>query len=160
MSDIPAEEHRCPRFDPRRWDGREMTFDKKWFAKEHVTSIFHVPLNFGPVVDKMTRQAKAMDCEAPEFLLLSDEASSFGADVYLAVKKNTPGLSCGTISGKFYTKVFEGPFSNMDRWIGEMKAYVNGKGRGVMRMLFFYPLCPECSKKVGANYTVIFAQVE
>jgi hypothetical protein len=161
MPEIPKlQEHHCPKFDPKKWDGKEITFDKRWFAKEHVTSLFHMPLNFGPVVEKMAKQARAMDAEADEFLILSDENSAFGADVYLAVKKNTPGLACGMISGRFYTKVFDGPYSSMGKWIAEMKMYVNGKGKGVMRMLFFYPTCPGCAKEQGKNYTVIFAQTE
>ena len=150
----------CAVFDPSRWDGKELVFDHKWFAKDHVTSFMHMPLNFGSVVVRMMKAAKATDAKTDEMLLLCEEKSLFGADIYLAVKKNTPGLACGTISGKFLTKAFEGPYSSMDKWIGEMKAYVNGKGKGVMRMLFFYPQCPKCAKKAGKNYIVIFAQVE
>lgn len=161
MPEIPKpQDHQCPRFDPRKFDGKEITFDKKWFAKDHVTSLFHMPINFGPIVEKMMKQAKAMGATTDEFLMLSDENSAFGADVYLAVKKNAPGLACGMISGKFYTKVFEGPYSNMRKWMEEMTHYVNGKGKGVMRMLFFYPKCPECARKSGKNYVVIFAQTE
>ena len=125
-----------------------------------MTSVFHMPLNFGPVVERMMKQAKAMGTRADEYLILADESSSFGADVYFAVGKNTPGLACGTISGVFHTKVFEGPHSDMGKWIEEMTKYVNGHGKGVMRMLFFYPLCPACAKKHGKNYVVIFAQVK
>lgn len=161
MPEIPkTQDHQCPRFDPRKLDKKEIAFDKKWFAKEHVTSIFHAPINFGAIVEKMMRQAKAMGTRADEFLMLTDESSPFGADVYLAVKRNTPGLACGMISGKFHTKVFEGPHSNIGKWTEGMRKYVNGKGKGVMRMLFFYPKCPDCARKSGKNYTVIFAQTE
>ena len=40
----------CPRFDPEPWDEKEVTFDDKLFVKDHVTSFFHIPLNFGKVM--------------------------------------------------------------------------------------------------------------
>ena len=159
-SEVMEEDICCPRFEPRKYDEKEIVFDKKWFAKGHVTSVFHMPLNFGPVVTKMMERIKAAKMQSPDYLLLSDENSAFGSDLYVAVKANTPGLSCGTISGRFMTKVFEGPYSDTGKWIAEMKKYVNGKGKGVMRYLFYYTTCPKCAKKYGHNYVVIFAQVE
>ncbi len=40
----------CPRFDPEPWDEKEVTFEDKLFVKDHVTSFFHIPLNFGKVM--------------------------------------------------------------------------------------------------------------
>lgn len=40
----------CPRFDPEPWDKKEVTFDDRLFVRDHVTSFFHIPLNFGKVM--------------------------------------------------------------------------------------------------------------
>ena len=67
--------------------------------------------------------------------------------------------SMATISGTFLSKVFEGPYRNMRKWIEEMKAFVQGKGQALQRMYFFYTTCPKCAKKYGKNYVALLAQV-
>jgi len=64
-----------------------------------------------------------------------------------------------TLSGTYLAKVFEGPYRNMRNWIAEMKSYVQGKGKCLQKLYFFYTTCPKCSKKYGRNYVVILAQV-
>ncbi len=59
----------------------------------------------------------------------------------------------------FLTKVFEGPFSNMRKWIEEMKTHVSTQGKSFRKLYFYYTTCPKCAKKYGKNYVVILAQV-
>jgi hypothetical protein len=92
-------------------------------------------------------------------IVLSDENSLWGADVYVAVAKEIPGARMSTLSGTYLTKVFEGPYQNMRKWITEMKAFVAGKGKALQKLYFFYTTCPKCAKKYGKNYVVILAQV-
>jgi hypothetical protein len=101
-------------------------------------------------------EAKAL---APEPLMLSDENSLWGADVYLAVAKEVPGAEMVRISGTFLAKVFEGPYKNVRKWIQEMKAYVESKAKEIKKMYFFYTTCPKCAEFYGKNYIVILAQV-
>jgi hypothetical protein len=42
----------CPRFDPKPWDKKQVTWKDKLFLKDHVRSFFHIPLNFGSVMKK------------------------------------------------------------------------------------------------------------
>jgi len=49
------------------------------------------------------------------------ENSFWGVDVYIEVTKDVPGAGMATISGTFLSKVFEGPYCNMRKWIEEMK---------------------------------------
>jgi hypothetical protein len=65
-----------------------------------------------------------------------------------------------TISGIFLSKVFEGHFSNIGKWIKEMQAFVATKGKPIRKLYFYYTTCPKCAKKYGKNYVVILAQVE
>jgi len=57
------------------------------------------------------------------------------------------------------SKVFEGPYRDMRKWIREMKAFVETKGKDLKKLYFFYTTCPRCAKKYGKNYVAILAQV-
>ena len=97
---------------------------------------------------------------SPEnMIVLSDENSLWGADVYIEATKEVPGAEMAGISGTFLCKVFEGPYRNMRQWIEETKAYVQSKGKSLQKMYFYYTTCPKCAKKYGKNYVVILAQV-
>ena len=63
------------------------------------------------------------------------------------------------LTGNFLSKVFEGSYKNMKKWVKEMDEYVKSKGKETKRNYFFYPTCPKCSKKYGKNYVVILAEI-
>jgi hypothetical protein len=149
----------CPRFNPEPWDEKEVTFQDKLFVKDHVRSFFHIPLNFGKVMVRNIERISEAQALPKEPLLLSDEKSLWGADVYIAVAKEVPGAEMVRISGTFLTKVFEGPYKNIRHWVGEMKAYVESKAKAMKKMYFFYTTCPKCAKFYGKNYTVILAEI-
>jgi len=149
----------CPRFDPEPWDGKEIVWKDKLFVKDRVVSIFHIPLNFGQVIVRNMEKIKNAGALPETPLMLSDENSLFGSDVYISVGKGVPGARMERISGTFLTKVFEGPYQNMGAWIKGMQAHVKAKGREMKNMYFFYTMCPACAKHYGKNYVVIVAQV-
>ena len=149
----------CPRFDPGPWDEKEVTFQDRLFVKDHVRSFVHIPLNFGKVMVRNMEKIKEAGALAPKPLMLSDEKSLWGADIYIATAKDVPGAEMVKISGTFLTKVFEGPYKDIRKWIEEMKAHVESKAREVKKMYFFYTTCPKCAAFYGKNYTVILAQV-
>jgi len=149
----------CPRFEPRPWQDREIRWEGKLFLKDRVRCFLHIPLNFGGVMRRSMALIEAADAEAQEVIVLADENSLWGADVYIAIAKDIPGARTATLSGTYLTRVFEGPYRNMRSWIAEMKAYVQAKGRSLEKLLFYYTTCPKCAKKYGKNYVVILAQV-
>jgi hypothetical protein len=149
----------CPRFNPEPWNEKEITFDNKLFIKDHVTSFFHIPLNFAKVMAGSMDLIKKADALTPEFLLLSDEKSLWGADIYIAVAKEVPGAETIRISGTYLTKVFEGHYKNAGNWANQMKDYVKSKAKEIKKMYFFYTTCPKCAEFYGKNYTVILAQI-
>jgi hypothetical protein len=149
----------CPRFNPEPWDEKEVTFQDKLFIKDHVRSIFHIPLNFGKVMVRNMEMIQQADALAPEPLMLSDEKSLWGSDIYIAVSKEVPGAEMVRISGTFLTKVFEGPYKNAGKWAKEMAEYVKAKARDMKKMYFFYTTCPKCAKFYGKNYIVILVKV-
>lgn len=149
----------CPRFDPKPWDEKEIVWKDKLFLKDRVLSIFHIPLNFGKVVVKNAEKIKNADALPAVPLMLSDENSLWGSDVYIAVAKNVPEAEMVKMSGKFLSKVFEGSFQNAGKWAKEMEGHVEKKGKKTKKMYFFYTTCPACAKHYGKNYVVILAQV-
>jgi len=149
----------CPRFDPAPWDGKEVAWQDKLFIKDRVRSFLHIPLNFGRVMTRNLEKIKAAGALSPEPLMLTDENSLWGADVYIAVGKETPDAEMTRISGTFLTKVFEGPFKEVGNWMKEMDKFVAAKGKKAKRTLFFYTTCPACAKHYSKNYVVLLAEV-
>jgi len=149
----------CPRFNPEPWDGKELEWKEKRFVKDRVRSFLHIPLNFGAVMKRNMGKIETADASPETQVVLSDENSLWGADVYIEVTKDIPGANMASISGMFLCKVFEGPYQNMRKWIEEMKAFVKSKGKSFQKLYFYYTTCPKCAKKYGKNYVAILAQV-
>jgi hypothetical protein len=158
---MDAYEHEecCPKFDPQPWDDQVITWEEKPFLQDRVMSFLHIPLNFGAVMKRNMAAIEAAGATPDEMVVLSDESSLWGADVYVAVSKDVPATRMARLSGSFVTKVFEGPYRNLRDWIEEMRAHVSSKGKTLQRMYFYYTTCPKCAKKYGKNYVVILAQV-
>ena len=149
----------CPRFEPEPWDDKTLTWENRRFIKARVTSIFHIPLNFGAVMNRNVSAIEAASAKPDTMVVLSDENSLWGADVYIEVTKDIPGANMATISGTFFSKVFEGPYRDMRKWIEEMKSFVHSKGKHLQKLYFFYTTCPKCAKKYGKNYVAILAKI-
>ncbi len=149
----------CARFDPEPWDDKTLTWENKRFVKDRVRSLFHIPLNFGGVVKRNMALIEAAHASPETTMILADENSLWGADVYIEVTRDVPGAKMATISGTFLSKVFEGPFRDIPRWIEQMKSFVGEKGKSLRKLYFFYTTCPKCAKKYGKNYVVLLSQV-
>jgi hypothetical protein len=149
----------CPKFDPEPWDEKELVWENRRFVKDRVTSFLHIPLDFGSVMKRNCGLIEAADAKPDTMLMLSDENSLWGADVYIEVVKDVPGARMATISGTFLSKVFDGPYRDIRKWIKEMTAYVEGKGKDLKELYFFYTTCPKCAKKYGKNYVAILARI-
>lgn len=149
----------CPVFDPGPWDGQELQWQEKRFARSHVISFLHFPLNYGAVMKRSIDSIESAGAKAENMVMLADEYSPWGSDLYLEVTKDVPCTPMASISGTFLCKVFEGPYSNMRKWTKEMKAFVESKGKSPQKFYFYYTTCPKCAKKYGKNYVVILAQV-
>jgi hypothetical protein len=149
----------CPRFNPEPWDNKEISFQDKLFVKDHVSSFLHIPLNFGKVMTKNMDIITKSGAVSPDPLVLSDEKSAWSSDVYIAVNKEIPGVKIEKMTGKYLSKVFEGNYKDMGKWVAEMNNFIRSKGKTLEKMFFFYTTCPKCAKYYGKNYTVILAKV-
>ena len=148
----------CPRFDPAPWQERWVTLDGKRFAKDRVRSFLRIPLNFGAVMVRNMEKIRKAEAELPGMLVLSDENSPWGADVYLEVAKDVPGTQMASISGTFLAQAYEGPYRDIPKWIADLRRRMEAKGKSVKKFYFHYATCPVCAKKQGKNYVVLFAQ--
>lgn len=149
----------CPPFDPAPWDGKTLTWTNKRFVKDRVTSFLHIPLNYGAVMTRNIDAIEAVNARPNPMIMLSDENSLWGADIYIETTRDIPAKEMASLSGTFLSKVFEGPFSNMKTWIAEMTAYAQREHTDIRKLYFYYTTCPKCAKKYGKNYVVILAQI-
>lgn len=155
----PTSHRCCARFDPAPWQDRVLTWENKRFLRARVTSFLHVPLNFGTVMKRLTAAAEAAGAAVDPPLILSDENSPWGADVYLEVSREVPGARMAALSGTFLSRVFEGPYRNLRAWCGDMQVHVAAQGRSLRKLYVYYTTCPRCARVYGHNYVVLLAQV-
>lgn len=149
----------CEPFNPGPWQDKEITWKDKIFVKDHVTSFLHIPLNFGQKMAKNMELIEKAGAKANHQLILTDEKSLWGSDIYIEVAREVTGAEMATLSGMFLTKVFEGPFQKAGEWAKEMNAYVTSKVKTAKKIYFSYTTCPKCAKAYGKNYVVLFAQI-
>lgn len=149
----------CEPFNPEPWQEKEIKWENKLFVKDHVTSFLHIPLNMGKKIMKNMELIEKAGAKG-EQLMLADEKSLWGSDIYIDATREVPGARMATISGIFLTKVFEGPYQNAGKWAKEMVDYVKSKNKTLKKIYFSYTTCPNCAKAYGKNYVVLFAEIE
>ena len=168
----------CPKFNPSSYTDencdsktKTITWQKKPFVKDGTYCFFYIPLAFGRAVTRATTKISNANAECPkeEFMILSDCTSPFYSNIYLSISKDkeVKDAQIETISGIFLAKVFEGEYRDMGNWVDEMKDIVKEKREDNtaanndddLKMYFYHPTCPKCSKEYGKNYVVILAKI-
>ncbi len=149
----------CPPFDPEPWRNRELTWVDEPFVSNHVRAIFHVPLDMGKRVTESQALITAAGAAPDQPLMLCDETSSFGTELYIHVTRPVPGAHMTALSGTFLTHVYEGPYPDAKKWAREMTDRVRAQGRTLEKLYFAYTTCPACAKAYGKNYVIAFAKV-
>jgi hypothetical protein len=154
----------CSKFDPATWDGKKNDWREKLFIRDSIPQIFHMP--FPPMFAKkmMRMWKKAQEAgAAPElknFLFLTYDPSPWKSELYLAVTKEVPNADNVKFTGEFLSRVFDGPYNAVPKWIKEMDTYVASQGKKAKKCYFYFTTCPKCAKIYGHNYAVVFAEVE
>ncbi len=155
-----AETGCCERFDPTAWEDKELFWNNKLFVKDRVFCLFHIPITMGKVILKNIEKIQKAGATTDVPLMLDDCKGLFGSNIMIEVTKDIPDSEMVRISGTFLSKVYEGPYSDMGKWIKDAKAYAKSKGKDIKQTYFFYTTCPRCAKHYGKNYTVILMKVE
>lgn len=150
----------CEPFDPAPWQEKEIVWKDKLFVKDHVDSFLHIPLNMGSKVMKNMKLIEDAGAKAQHQLMLTDEKSIWGADIYIDVTREVPGAEMARISGIFLSKVFEGPYQSAGKWAQDMEGFVKSRGKEIRKLYFSYTTCPKCAKAYGKNYVVLFAKID
>lgn len=149
----------CPQFDPFPWDDKIIEWNDKRFVKGSVCTLFYMPMNFGSVIRKLDAKIRDEGGKIEDNMGLSDHTSKWNMDIYLSVDKEIPDLENIILSGKFYSKVYEGNFKETSKWCKDYEEIVKSKGLNVIKWYMWYTTCPKCAKKYGKNYVVIVGQV-
>ena len=150
----------CPPFDPSPWDDSIVEWDNKKFIREKIRTLFFMPLNFGQKMRKLDRIVTEAGGSFPGSMGLSDHTSKWNMDIYLAVDKDIPGVRNVTLNGRFFTRVYEGPFSDTGKWCKDYEEAAKKRDMTIKKWYMWYTTCPKCAKKYGKNYTVIVGEVE
>ncbi len=149
----------CPPFDPAPWDDKVIEWDNKLFVKDKVCTFFYMPLNFGGAIRRVDKKVSAAGGKMTDWLCLSDHTSKWNMDIYISVDKEIPDAQNVVLSGRFYSKVYEGDFKETGNWCKDYDALVKSKGHSVKKMYMWYTTCPKCAKKYGKNYVVIVSEL-
>jgi hypothetical protein len=148
----------CPEFNPAPWDDQVFEWNNKLFLRDHVCTLFYMPLNFGSVMRRLNKKVEAAGAVMPDWLCLSDHTSKWNMDVYLAVDKEVPASDNVTLNGKYYSRVYEGPFKDTGKWSEDFREKAKARGFVIRKWYMWYTTCPKCAKKYGKNYVVIVAE--
>lgn len=150
----------CPRFHPEDWQGVELSFRDKLFARATVHGALHIPLDMGRVFTRVDAHIRASDAlDADNFIVLSRDLSAWKGEHLFAVSGPVTDEEMTTLSGDFVTRVFEGPYSQVKHWYEEMRAIAADRGNPDADVWFYYTTCPKCAKAYGKNYIVGLAAI-
>ncbi|MBN2378046.1 MAG: hypothetical protein JXD22_16735 [Sedimentisphaerales bacterium] len=150
----------CPKFEPAPWDNTTHKWTDKKFIRDKVFSIFYMPINFGKVMKKLDKLVKKANGTIPNGLGLSDHTSKWNMNVYLAVDKEIPEAENVTLSGEFFSKVYEGPYKDTPKWCKDFEALAKSKNLSIKKQFMWYTTCPKCAKEYGKNYVVIIGKTD
>jgi len=153
----------CPKFDPKGWDGKTYVWKQRKFIKDSIPQFMHIPWPpmIGKTITRMWEAAKKSHAEMDkkDFLLLMYDPSPWKSEFFMSVTRDVEGAENVELTGTFITKVYEGPYNDVPKWIKDMDGYLAGKNKKALKYYFYYTTCPACAKKWGKNYVVVFAQV-
>jgi len=154
----------CPKFDPQPWEGITHEWKDKLFLVDSIPQFMHIPLPgyYGKVITRMWNLAKKYEAapEMKDFMLLSYDPSPWKSLMYLSLTKEIPEeKSVVRITGTFISKVFDGPFQNVPKYLKQTESFLKEQGKTAKKYYFYYTTCPKCAKKYGHNYIVVFAEI-
>jgi hypothetical protein len=164
MSDQLQKNECCPEFDTKRWDEKTHNWDSKHFIKESIPLLFHIP--FPPSIKKkimkmwkMAEESKTVPLNKEDILVLFTDPHPFKSELYFSVTGSVPDANNAALSGKFTSKVFDGPYNAIPKFIKEMDKYLADKGDKSKKYYVHYAYCPQCAKDSGHNYMILFAEI-
>ena len=152
----------CPEFKPENWDPTTRQWHNESFIRGTYPSFLHIPLpgTVAKTITKLWQQAENEHVapEKSDFLMLANDPSPWKGEFLLKVKSPLKNADNVSLTGEFETKVFDGPYQKVPKFIQQMDQELKDKGKQAIKYYFYYTTCPKCAKKYGHNYMVAFAQ--
>ena len=150
----------CPRFKPEGWDNQMLHFENKPFVRATTRSAMHIPWNMGRVFTRVQQHIEDAGAADPATeIVLSRDTSPWEAEHFFAVPGPVEGEEMTTLSGEFFTRVFEGSYRRAKDFAHDMEIAATAMGKTSKRVFFFYTTCPKCAKTYGENYMVGVAEI-
>ena len=164
MNNSNANNQCCPEFNPEKWDKRTISWNNKKFIKDSLPTIFHMPLPsmIGKRITRMWKAVEKAEAAAPnkeDTLILFHDPSAFKSEIYVSVEKDVQTENNILISGNFVSRVFDGGYNAIPKFVKIMDEYLAEIGRKAKDYYVHYAYCPGCAKKFGHNYIILFAEV-
>lgn len=136
------------------------TWENKRFIRDKIRTVFYMPLNFGGVMRRVDKKIRAAGAQVPDNLGLSEHASQWNMNIFVAVDKEVPGAENTAFSGNFYSRVYEGSYKDTGKWMKDAAAQSAAKGLKIKKWYMWYTTCPKCAKKYGKNYVAVIGEVQ
>ena len=109
---------------------------------------------------KLAENAKKMESNKEDILILFTDPTPFKSDMYISVTDNVPEANNTTLSGTYISKVFDGGYNAIPKFVKQMDSYLSKQDKKAQTYYVHYAYCPKCAKKAGHNYMVLFAEIE
>ncbi len=127
-------------------------------------TFMHMPLFnvFGKTVTRMMKKIDAVEAKTADkdFIMLCGDPSPWKSELFINVTKEVPGAENVRLTGKYLTRVYDGPYGEVRKWVKDLREYPKSQGKKLKNMYFYYTTCPKCAKEHGHNFVVGFAQIE
>ena len=95
-----------------------------------------------------------------DVLMLCTDPSPFITEISLSVAGEVPNSHNTAITGTFKSKVFEGTYRDIAKFIKQMNAFLSDQELEAEKYYMHYAYCPKCAKEAGHNYIVLFAEID
>jgi hypothetical protein len=163
MDKLKKEADSCPVFDVARWNDKVYTWENKMFIRGTMPQVLHFPLPgmIKRIMKKLWKQAAEAGAESSQedFLMLTYDLSPWLCEFYMTVTRSVPGADNVILSGTYFTKVFDGPFSLVPQYINEMDILLTQKDMLAKKYYFYEAACPLCERKYKEKNIVAFAEI-
>lgn len=153
----------CPVFDSARWNEQTHKWENKRFIRAIMPQFLHYPFP-GMIkrsMKKLWKQAVEAGAEPgqEDFLVLTYDLSPWKCEFYMPVTRTVAGADNVLLSGTYFTKVFDGPFSMVPQYINEMDILLAQRELLAKRYYIYSAACPLCDRKYVVNNIVAFAEI-
>jgi hypothetical protein len=153
----------CPKFDPQPWQQVTHHWTDKLFITKTIPQFLHMPLPwmYAKAISGLWKKAQDLGIapDIKDFLLLAYDPSPWKSELYVAVTKDAPGANTVRFTGTYVSMVFDGPYSEVPKYMKEMESFLGTLKRKSKKYYFYFTTCPKCAKKFGHNYIVALCEV-